>query len=105
MKIEIQKLTPGLAEDYVRFLDVTPHDVNIDEHTCYCVTWRSDDSYIGNGDHWFPTREERRERALQFVGSGVCRAILPITAIRSWAGVTQTRTVSGVSNICVRSGR
>ncbi len=70
MDIEIKKLTPNLAEDYVNFFDVTPHDVNIDENKCYCVTWRSDDSYIGNGDHWFPTREERRERAIQFVKDG-----------------------------------
>lgn len=70
MNIEIRKLTPDLAEEYVRFFDVTPHDVNIDEQKCYCVTWRSDDSYVGNGDHWFPSREERRARALQFVKNG-----------------------------------
>jgi len=70
MSITIRKLTPALAEDYVSFFDVTPHDVDIDEHKCYCVTWRSDDSYEGNGDHWYPTREERRNRALQFVKNG-----------------------------------
>jgi GNAT superfamily N-acetyltransferase len=59
MKIEIRRLTPDLAEDYAHFFDVTPHDDNIDEHKCYCVTWRSDASY-DNGNHWFPTREERR---------------------------------------------
>lgn len=65
MEIEIKKLIPELAEDYVRFFDVTPHNFN--ERKCYCVTWRSDNSYTGNGDHWFPTQEERRDRAIQFV--------------------------------------
>ena len=69
MNIEIRKLTPELAEDYVHFFDVTPHDDNIDEHKCYCVTWRNDDSYV-NLEHWFPTCEERREKALQFVKAG-----------------------------------
>jgi len=76
MKIEIRKLTPDLAEEYVNFFDVTPHDVNIDERKCYCVTWRSDDSYVGNGDHWFSTREERRERAIGFVKSGSLQGYL-----------------------------
>lgn len=39
------------------------------ELPCYCVTWRSDDSYVGN-DHWYPAREERRENALEFVKNG-----------------------------------
>ena len=68
MDIEIRKLTPDLAEDYAHFFDVTPHWDNApkDELPCYCVTWRSDDTYVGN-DHWYPTREERRERAIQFI--------------------------------------
>ena len=57
--ITIQRLTPDLAEKYVHFFDVTPHDINRDEMKCYCITWRSDDSYAGAG-HWFDTREERR---------------------------------------------
>jgi ribosomal protein S18 acetylase RimI-like enzyme len=40
------------------------------ENVCYCITWRNDDTYVGNGDHWYPTREERRERALEYVKSG-----------------------------------
>lgn len=76
MDIEIRKLTPDLAEAYVHFFDVTPHDVNIDEQKCYCVTWRSDDSFSGNGDHWFPTREERRQHALEFVKSGSIKGYL-----------------------------
>lgn len=70
MDIKIRKLTPELAEEYVHFFDVTPHDANIDENKCYCLTWRSDDSYISNPNHWFPTREERREHAIQFVKDG-----------------------------------
>ena len=31
MNIEIKKLTPGLAGEYVRFFDETPHDAGIDE--------------------------------------------------------------------------
>jgi GNAT superfamily N-acetyltransferase len=76
MNIEIRKLTPDLAEDYAHFFDVTPHDVNIDEKKCYCVTWRNDDSYIGNGDHWYSTREERRSRAIQFVKDGSIQGYL-----------------------------
>ena len=78
MNIEIRKLTPDLAKDYVHFFDVTPHDDHTvkDELPCYCVTWRSDDSYVGNGDHWYPTREERRERAIQFVKDGKIQGYL-----------------------------
>lgn len=67
MNIEIKKLSPELAEDYARFFDETPHDVNVDEQKCYCVTWRSDDSYANGEPHWFETREERRMRAIQFI--------------------------------------
>lgn len=76
MNIEIRRLTPDLAEDYAHFFDVTPHNVNTDGIKCYCVTWRSDDSYVGNGDHWFPTCEERRERAIQYVRTGSLRGYL-----------------------------
>jgi len=72
MDIEIRKLTPDLAEDYARFFDVTPHWYGAprDELPCYCVTWRNDDTYAGDGDHWYPTREERRERAIRFIKAG-----------------------------------
>lgn len=75
MEIKIRRLTPDLAEDYVHFFDVTPHDVNIDERKCYCVTWRSDDSYVSDG-HWFPSREERRAHAIQFVRAGSIQGYL-----------------------------
>lgn len=70
MNIEIRKLTPQLAEEYVHFFDVTPHDDTVEEHKCYCVTWRSDDSSATDHTHWYPTREERREHAIQLVREG-----------------------------------
>lgn len=76
MGIEIRRLTPEMAEDYIGFFDATPHNVNTGGGKCYCITWRSDDSYTGNGDHWFPTPEERRARALGFVGSGSLQGYL-----------------------------
>ncbi|MDD3999496.1 MAG: GNAT family N-acetyltransferase [Bacilli bacterium] len=76
MNSKIKKLSSDLAEDYAYFFDVTPHDVNIDEKKCYCVTWRSDDSYAHGEAHWFPTREERRARAIQFVRSGSLQGYL-----------------------------
>jgi len=75
MNIEIKKLTPDLAEDYACFFDTTPHNDEGDGIKCYCVTWRSDDTYVGN-DHWYPTQEERRERAVQFVKNGKIQGYL-----------------------------
>lgn len=63
MDIEIRKLTPDLAEDYVHFFDTTPHDKYVDEHKCYCVCWCNDD-YAGKD---FRTAEKRRAYALQYV--------------------------------------
>lgn len=63
MNIEIRKLTPELAEDYVRFFDVTPHDDNVNEHKCYCVCWCNDD-YEGKD---LSTAEKRRKCAFQYV--------------------------------------
>lgn len=63
MAIEIRKLLPELAEDYVHFFDITPHDTNIDEHKCYCVCWCNDD-FEGKD---FSTVEMRRNCALDYV--------------------------------------
>lgn len=63
MAIEIRKLIPGLAEDYVHFFDITSHDDNVDEHKCYCVCWCNDD-YEGKD---LSTAEKRRKYALQYV--------------------------------------
>ena len=82
MDIEIKKLTPDLAENYARFFDVTPHDDQTakDELPCYCVTWRSDDTYAcdenGNWNHWFHTRDERRAQAVKFVKAGSLQGYL-----------------------------
>ena len=40
MNIEIKKLTPDLAEDYVRFFDSTPHNLK-HQMKCYCVCFAS----------------------------------------------------------------
>ncbi|NLZ36430.1 MAG: GNAT family N-acetyltransferase [Clostridiales bacterium] len=75
MSIEIYPLTPDLADDYARFFDVTPHDVDHGEMKCYCVTWRDDKSYKDAG-HWFETREERRAKAIEYVKNGNIRGYL-----------------------------
>ena len=82
MNIEIRKLTPELAEEYAHFFDVTPHDDHTikDELPCYCVTWRTDDTYAcdknGNWNHWFYTRAERREQAIRFIKAGSLQGYL-----------------------------
>ncbi|MDR0950009.1 MAG: GNAT family N-acetyltransferase, partial [Lachnospiraceae bacterium] len=77
-EIMIKPLTPDLAEDYAYFFDITPHDdgTDKDELPCYCVTWRGDESYELDGEHWFVTREERREKAIGFVKSGALQGYL-----------------------------
>ena len=91
MNIEIYKLTDALAEDYAHFFDVTPHDDHTvkEELPCYCITWRSDDTYGGN-DHWYPTREERRERAIQFIRDGKLKGYLAYhgNEIVGWCNAT-----------------
>jgi len=67
MNIEIRKLTPEQAEDYVRFFDVTPHYENEADYKCYCVHWCSDKV---KGNPWPSTPEERRVKALQRVQEG-----------------------------------
>lgn len=78
MDFEIKKLTPDLAEAYARFFDTTPHDDRTDKAAlpCYCVTWRGDDSYRGDGDHWYATHEERRKRAISFIKAGSLQGYL-----------------------------
>ena len=105
MGIEIRRLTPEMAEDYVSFFDVTPHNVNTGGGKCYCVTWRSDDSYTGNGDHWFPTPEERRARALGFVGSGSLQGYLAYDGGKPVGGAMPMGNVSDAFSTCGRFGR
>jgi HEPN domain-containing protein/GNAT superfamily N-acetyltransferase len=66
LNIEICKLTPELAEDYVKFFDETPHDNNVDEHKCYCVCWSNDDCEGKD----FSSREKRKALAMQYVKGG-----------------------------------
>ncbi len=72
MAIEIRKLIPDLAEDYVRFFDTTPHDQFVDAHKCYCVAWCTDD-YEGKD---FSTVEKRRKWALDYVRSNIIQGYL-----------------------------
>jgi len=92
MDIEIRKLTPDLAEAYAHFFDVTPHDNHSDkaELPCYCVTWRSDDAYPPDGYHWYPTREERRARVIQFIKDGKLQGYLAYYGERivGWCNAT-----------------
>ena len=92
MDIEIRKLTPDLAEDYARYFDVTPHwdSGPKDELPCYCITWRNDGTYIIDGDHWYPTREERRERAIKFIKAGSLQGYLAFRGgeIVGWCNAT-----------------
>jgi GNAT superfamily N-acetyltransferase len=62
MNIEIRKLTPELAEDYVTFFDTTPHN---EKHNmkCYCVYWCNEDSAAEN----FYSKKARRDYAIQCV--------------------------------------
>lgn len=72
MNIEICKLTSCLAEDYVRFFDMTPHDDLADEHKCYCVCWCNDDCIGDYESKNLSSREKRRNYAIQCVkGSSI----------------------------------
>ncbi|MGC6174820.1 GNAT family N-acetyltransferase [Lacrimispora sp. 38-1] len=63
MAIEIRRLTPALAEDYIHFFDITPHDDNVGDNKCYCSCWCNDD-YAGKD---FSIAENRRKYAYQYV--------------------------------------
>ncbi|MCL2402138.1 MAG: GNAT family N-acetyltransferase [Oscillospiraceae bacterium] len=75
MNIEIRKLTPDLAEEYACFFDTTQHNDTYG-HKCYCVSWRSDDTYFGDDDHWYSTAEERRTKAVQYIKDGKLQGYL-----------------------------
>ena len=72
MKIEIKRLSPELADDYVCFFDITPHDEYVDAHKCYCVCWCADD-YEGKD---FSTAEKRRAAAYRYVQNGIIQGYL-----------------------------
>jgi GNAT superfamily N-acetyltransferase len=89
MAIEIRKLIPNLAEDYVHFFDTTQHDDNVDEHKCYCVCWCNDD-YEGKD---FSIAANRRKYALQYVKSNNIQGYLAYSgdAIIGWCN-TNTKS-------------
>jgi len=66
MDIEIRKLTPDLAEDYVHFFDITPHSEipDSDDCKCYCVWWCNEDHDVNNIDN-LSSKEKRRNYAIQ----------------------------------------
>jgi GNAT superfamily N-acetyltransferase len=66
MDIEIRKLTPDLAEDYLRFFDFTPHNHMHGNAKCYCVYWCGEDCEGKN----FGTKAARREYAAKCVANG-----------------------------------
>lgn len=72
MNIVIRRLTPEMADDYVRFFDVTPHDKDVKEEKCYCVCWAGHD-YEGED---FTTAAKRREAAIWYVKSGALQGYL-----------------------------
>jgi len=72
VELEIKELTPELAEDYLNFFDITPHDDGIDEHKCYCVCWCGMDQRAV--DH--STVEKRRKAAGEYVRSGKIQGYL-----------------------------
>lgn len=72
MELEIKRLSPKLADDYVHFFDITPHDEYVDAHKCYCVCWCADD-YEGKD---FSTAEKRRAAAHRYVQEGIIQGYL-----------------------------
>jgi len=75
MDIEIRKLTPGLAEDYVRFFDETPHSERPDKFKCYCVMWCSDNHHILNR-RFLASEKVRRNLAVRYVQNNVLQGYL-----------------------------
>jgi len=62
MNIEIRKLTPDLAEDYVIFFDTTSHNEKY-KIKCYCVYWCNEETEDKN----FLSKKARRDYAIQCI--------------------------------------
>jgi len=75
MNIEIRKLTPSLAEDYVRFFDATPHSERPDSFKCYCVMWCSDNQHILNRS-FLGSEKIRRSTAVKYVEKNILQGYL-----------------------------
>ncbi len=73
MNIEIKKLTTADAEEYIHFFDTTPHDDHNPENTCYCVSWCSEDHRTMTV---YPSREERRAMAVEYIKNGKIQGYL-----------------------------
>ena len=72
MNVEIRRLTPDRAEDYLHFFDVTPHSTGKEEHRCYCVCWAG-----ANCDgRDFSTAEKRRAVAAEYIKNGAIQGYL-----------------------------
>lgn len=72
MNIEIRKLSPDLAEDYIHFFDVTPHNQKRHNVKCYCVYWCGEDC----ADKNLNSKAARRDYASQCVKDGKIQGYL-----------------------------
>jgi len=72
MNIEIRRLVPELAEDYIRYFDTTPHADEVEDHKCYCVWWCTDDSEGRD----YSSVEKRREIAARYVRGNIIQGYL-----------------------------
>ena len=76
MNIEMQKLTPALAQEYADFFDKTPHNHSGKGVKCYCVTFCKDSVYQGGGSHWYDTPDERKLHGIKRVENGEIQGYL-----------------------------
>jgi len=72
MRIEIRRLTPELADEYLRFFDETPHSTGKKEDKCYCVCWAS----TATKAEECSTAEKRRAVAKRYVETGLLQGYL-----------------------------
>lgn len=72
MGIEIRRLSPKLAEDYLRFFDETPHSTGKKEDKCYCVCWASTTTSAEECS----SAEKRRAMAKSYVEANLLQGYL-----------------------------
>ena len=68
MDIEIRKLTPELADDYVSFFDTTPHWYDGSNNKCYCIGYTNVDYELIKST--ITSEEVKRNYAIQCVKGG-----------------------------------